>query len=557
MTVIRSDTPGQPLAWPQLILVTAGAYVAFIVVKTAYSYWKKVHTPLRRLPGPKGGHFFFGHMRQLLDSDTLAAMHGWAAEHGDTYVIRGIAGAYQLVTTDTRALTHILFASNIFHKSEGRRKQLEALLGKGLLFSEGERHRDQRRIMNPAFGHAQVRDMTETFLATAAQLCELWNDRCNDAGGTARVDIFDWLSKATLDIIGKTGFDYEFNALNDNGTRNELAQAFDFVLRQKLSRWAQASILINEYVPTLAMFLPNPLSRNMANGRAMMDRICTKIVQAKKQEILAELGGHVEKKSVGGKDLLSLLMRANLAADVEPSQRLTDLEVLDQIPTFIMAGHETTRQVILHATQTTWALHKLSLYPEVQRKLRAELLDIGTDMPSLDELNSLPYLDHVARESLRLNGAVGYLGREVFEDDAIPLGAPMVDARGNTISQIKVQKGDGVLIPIRLVNHSKAIWGPDADEFRPERWEHIPSGASSIPGIAPNLMTFIGGPRSCIGHRFATAEFKALLFQIIRRFEVHPAIDEAELSGRSGLVIRPQLRKDNSTQLPILITPVA
>lgn len=461
MTVIRNDVPSQPLAWPQLILVTVCAYATFSILKTAYSYWRTVRSPLRRLPGPKGGHFFFGHMRQLLDSDTLAAMHDWASAHGDAYAIRGIAGAYQLVTTDTRALTHILFASNVFQKSEGRRKVLEALLGKGLLFSEGERHRDQRRIMNPAFGHAQVRDMTDVFLATASQLCDLWADRCNDAGGTARVDIFDWLSKATLDIIGKTGFDYEFNALNDNGTRNELAQAFDFVLRQKLSRWAQASILINEYAPTLAMFLPNPLARNMANGRALMDRICTKIVQAKKQEILAELGGRVEKKSVGGKDLLSLLMRANLAADVDPSQRLTDLEVLDQIPTFIMAGHETT------STQTTWALHKLSLYPDVQKKLRAELMEVGTDMPTLDELNSLPYLDHVARESLRLNGAVGYLGREVFEDDIIPLGAPMLDAQGNSISQIKVQKGDGVLIPIRLVNHSKAIWGPDADEFRP------------------------------------------------------------------------------------------
>ncbi|EJD37741.1 cytochrome P450 [Auricularia subglabra TFB-10046 SS5] len=543
----------QSLSWAQLALAAVSSYVAYQFVSEAYGYWRKSRSPLRHLPGPRtGGNFLFGHLRVMFGGEGNEVQRGWAKDYGETFSIRGMLGKYQLITTDTRANTHILFASHVFQKPAGQRRGIVRFLGEGVLFTEGEQHRDQRRILNPAFGFSHVRDMTDIFLDKSLQLREILTNKCIDAGGTARINALDWLSKATLDAIGKAGFDYEFGTLNENGVTNELAEAFEGVLRKDTTPWQQVRFLLNNQFPLIRAIAPGARARASDYSKKKMDEIGMRIVQEKKAAILAEMGsGRIEKKAVGGKDLISLLLQANLAADLEPSQRLSDEEVLAQIPTFLVAGHETT------SNSTTWAMYSLARYPEMQKKLRDELQQVGTDRPTLDMLNALPYLDQVSRETLRLHTVVTQVTREAVEDDVIPLGAPIRDRNGNLISNIKVRKGDQVQVPIYLVNRSKAIWGPDADEFRPERWDNVPAEASTIPGITPNLMSFIGGPRSCIGHRFAVAEMKALLFHIVRGFEFRLAVDPSELWSRTGVIMRPQLRKDNSIQLPLYITPVA
>ncbi|EJD45579.1 cytochrome P450 [Auricularia subglabra TFB-10046 SS5] len=524
MTSIYSDYSTRLTSWAKLALCTLVAYAAFKFLEAIYTYWTSIRSPLRVLPGPKGASWLFGHMRQLLSLENTSILYEWTAQYGDTFAIRGIFGV-----------------------SERHRDQASHFLRSCWLQSSLV---PQRRLMNPAFGHAHVRDMTPTFLEASAQLCDILHNLCMNAGGTARVDMLDWLSKTTLTIIGKAGFDYDFNALNEKGVKSELAVAFERFLRSNPTTWVKIRVLIDEYAPRLGAVLPNPRAKVMAEVRAQLEAICMRIVLEKKQAILAELGGHVEKKAVVGKDLISLLLRANLAADLEPSQRLTDKEVLDQIPTLLVAGEWSL------CNQTAWTLFKLATHPAIQAKLRAEVQQVGTDMPTLDELNSLDYLDHVAREALRLDSVVAYLPREVVQDDVIPLGVPARNASGDVISQLKVQKGDGVLIPVRVINRSKAIWGPDAEEFRPERWESLPTATSSIPGISPHLMTFIGGPRSCIGHRFAVAEIKVLLFHIVRRFEFRLAVDAADIYSTSNASLRPQLRGDDSFQMPLLMSPV-
>ncbi|EJD50642.1 cytochrome P450 [Auricularia subglabra TFB-10046 SS5] len=533
----------QSLSWTRLALAAVGSYVAYQFLSAAYGYLRNSRSPLRNLPGPrKGGNFLFGHTLATFQDESNKLELEWARDYGETFVIRGILGKYQLITMDARANTHTLFASHIYQKPLFERSVITGFLG------EVEQHRDQRRILNPAFGFSHIRDLTGIFLDKSAQLQlrEILTNKCIDAGGTARIDAVGWLSKATLDIIGKAGFDYEFDTLNENGPMDELAKAFDETLRKDAPTWDQIRMLINYQFPLIRAIAPGPGDRAAAFGRKKMDEIGMCIVQEKKQEILEEMGGgRIEKKAVGGKDLISLLLQANLAEDLEPSLRLSDSEVLAQIPSFLVA-------VLI-----SWALYSLSTHPEIQKKLRAELVEVTTENPRLDMLNALPYLDYVTRETLRLHNVVAKSTREAMQDDIIPLGTPIKDLSGNLISSIKVNKGDQVHVPIFLVNHNKAIWGPDADEFRPERWENVPSEASSIPGITPNLLTFLGGPRGCIGHRFAVAEFKALLFHFVRGFEFRLAVDPSEVYSRSAGLTSPQLRTDNSVQLPIYITPIA
>lgn len=127
---------------------------------------------------------------------------------------------------------------------------------------------------------------------------------------------------------------------------------------------------------------------------------------------------------------------------------------------FLVAGHETT------SNATTWCLYALTQAPDVQQKLREELLTVATDNPTMDELNALPYLDAVVRETMRVHAPVPSSIRIATRDDVIPLNTPYVDVRGQVHDAVRVSKGSPIFIPILAINRSKALWGEDAHEFR-------------------------------------------------------------------------------------------
>lgn len=183
-----------------------------------------------------------------------------------------------------------------------------------------------------------------------------------------------------------------------------------------------------------------------------------------------------------------------------------------------------------------WALVELSRHPEKQQRLRRELLDaFSTHDPTHDDfMAALPYLDSILRETLRLHPPVTQLVRIVSlnpqltlylshqspilflsskaeEDDILPLGTQIKDASGASTEFISVAKGQQVITPIRALNCSEALWGPDAAEFSPERWLDNEKGlteeAKAIQGYH-HMFTFGDGPRICIGRAFASAEFK-------------------------------------------------
>lgn len=186
-----------------------------------------------------------------------------------------------------------------------------------------------------------------------------------------------------------------------------------------------------------------------------MQRIGKELIRHRTQAMLGE--EMVEDKEVEkdmadlkGRDLLSVLVQANLDFDVPESQLMSDEEVLartrpipriisavthvlnyTEIPTFLVAGHETT------STQTMWALYSLSLLPKVQQKLRDELLGVFTDTPTMDELDALPYLDAVTRETLRVHAAVPVTVRVAVKDGVIPVSEPFVDRKGQVRKEIR------------------------------------------------------------------------------------------------------------------------
>jgi len=259
--------------------------------------------------------------------------------------------------------------------------------------------------------------------------------------------------------------------------------------------------------------------------------------------------GAVEKQNVRGHDLLSLLIKSNIASDTAENMRMSDSEVLSQIPTFLLAGNETVSAAV------SWTLFALCCQPAVQAKLRTELRTCPTDSPTMEQLNTLPYLEAVVREVLRLYAPVSSTQRIAEHDAEIPLQKPFTDKRGVLQSTIRVSKGDLVTIPIRLLNRSTELWGENANEFRPERWEDVPEAVNGLPSVYGHLLTFIAGAHACIGYRFSVVEMKALLFTLLRGFEFELALPAEDIVRTSTVVGRPGIASNPAAgaQLPLLI----
>lgn len=491
----------------------------------------------------------YGNLKEIFAAENSVLHEGWVAKYGNTIKYKGWLSRNRLFTVDTRALNYILSHSNEYQKPALARYNLGEVLGEGLLIVEGEQHRQQRRIMNPAFGPAQIRELTEIFVEKAQKLCLFWRNEISKSGEPARIDVLNGLSKMTLDVIGLAGFNYEFDSLNIDGKPNELNQAFSVMFRS-LEGFAIVFPLLKALIPPLRL-IPDGRSRRIAKARKVMRRMGMELITKKKAEILRAAAGEKEKDNLQSRDLLTLLIKANLATDLPESHRLSDEDVLAQVPTFLVAGHETT------SNATAWCLYALTQAPEVQQKLRDELWSIPTENPSMDELNELPYLEAVVRETMRVHAPVPSTIRVAMTDDVIPLDTPFVDVHGQVQDSIRVKKGDPIFIPILVINRSKALWGEDAFEFKPERWESVPDAVQHIPGVWANQMSFLGGPRACIGYRFSLIEMKALIFALVRAFEFELAVPPEEIIKKSTAVQRPLVRSEmvKGCQLPLLIKP--
>ncbi|KAG8743097.1 hypothetical protein FRC10_000397 [Ceratobasidium sp. 414] len=402
--------------------------------------------------------------------------------------------------------------------------------------------------MNPSFGSSHVRALLPVFWEKSTRLKDiLVNIAKSHSEGEAVIDVLPWIGHATLDIIGVAGFDYHFNSL-DNDDKDELSAAFrkGFQSGQSIS----AFTILQRFVPILQYLIPDERTRAQAEASAIMRRIGLKLIADKRASLAHELKTG---STAQGRDLLTLLIKSNMAYENE-GQRMTDDEVLAQISTFLLAGHETT------GTSTTWALYALARHPDAQRRLRKELLESGLgDEPNMADLDKLSYLDHVVHECLRLYPAVPASPREAAHEVHIPTSRAFKDRTGVERTSVLIQKGDLIVLPILAMNRNKEIWGEDSAEFRyafgavasdansfslvfvrPERWDDLPEAAKTMPGVWGHLMTM-----------------KALLYTLVRaiEFDIDPdiKIESKSLSARPLVVSRPE----QGNQMPLICKPVS
>ncbi|GMK59047.1 hypothetical protein CspeluHIS016_0700620 [Cutaneotrichosporon spelunceum] len=542
----------------QALGLLALGFVVGLVGTWIYLYpYSSIVSSSRNLPGPPSEHPIIGNLLFLTRRQHPRPVYqAWIDKYGPTGRLRGLLGVERIYTADPVAISHILQHADQWPKSKTTGLMLRRMLGNGLITAEGSDHRRQRRVLNPAFSPRAVKEMTPIFFDKAravrekfAQLLEepanqhrvvvVDTDSLETHAKGAKIDVGLLMEQATLDTIGAAGFDYDFATLFSH--RSELLDAFHSAIKA-MQASAFVSALQNRFA--LLNALPTPGQKLGKASRATMNRVGDRIV-ADKTRAITRMG--IEKDTdIGTADLLSRLIRANMATDLEDRERLTNREVQAQICTFIFAGSETTGVAL------TWALYRLATNKAMQDRLRAELVTLS-EHPDIDEIHALPFLEKFTREILRVDSPVPGVGREPASKTTLPLSRPVQGRDGKMIDSVTIDKGTEVVLLIGNVNRDPAIWGPDADEFNPDRYDR--PALASVPGVYGNLLTFIGGPRNCIGWRLALAEFKIILFTVLRAYEL-AEVPGTELRSETTLGIMRTRCNEEGVVVPLLVRPV-
>ncbi|KAN0087796.1 Cytochrome P450 [Tylopilus felleus] len=538
-------------------LVVLSSLLAVVVALIVFAdlialLWRQYFSPLQRLRGPPSKSFLYGNLREMYNQENTGLLYDWEATYGSTYAYKGFFAGSRLLTTDLSAVTHILTRSDAYQKPDFVRDNLAAM-GAGsesVLTTEGDVHRRQRRILNPAFTASNVKRLTPVFKEKASQLRDIWIRLSKD--NSQPIDVLVWLSRATLDVIGIAGFGYRFNALS--GQNDELADAYHLIFTT--AKKLQLRTILEAWIPLLRKFRPH--SEEMEKAHHHLTRIGLELIGERKKTTINEIDArrcwdnkwNDDSLSPIAPDLLSVLVQSNMASFA--SQRMTTPEVLCQISTILIAGYETSSSAL------TWCLYALASAPQCQNRLREAVHSVDLDSPTLDDdISQLEYLDWVVRETLRFHAPVTWTMRMATEDDEIPVQQPFWDKYGELNRTIKIAKHDIVTIPIQAINKSGSIWGQDAHIFRPERWKNPPQGSKAIQGLYSNILTFLNGNRGCIGYRFALAEIKMFLFTLVRDLEF--TVDPSVIIEKTFNVVARPVEKSGTTsgnRMPLFIRAV-
>ncbi len=390
-----------------------------------------------------------------------------------------MGGEHLFIASDPAVIRDVLVTHNQnFHKSRGL-ERTKRVLGEGLLTSEDAFHLRQRRLIQPAFHRERIAAYATTMVEYANRIRSGW------ANG-ATLDVASEMSRLTLLIVGKTLFDADVEA-----QAREIGDAMTGLMR---SFWT-TMLPFGEALERL----PIPHLRRGRHARERLDRIIYGIIR--------------ERRASGADrgDLLSMLL---LAQDDEDKGRgMTDRQVRDEAMTIFLAGHETT------ANALTWTWYLLSQAPDVERRLHDEIAAVLSGrLPTVADVERLPYATRVVTESMRLYPPAWLVGRRAVNEYSI--NGYHVPPRS-------------IIVMSQWIVHRDARHYADPEHFDPDRW--TPEFKARLPRFA--YFPFGGGPRQCIGESFAWMELVLLVATIAQRwrFELapnHPVVPHAAITLR-------------------------
>ena len=422
-------------------------------------------------PGPKSK--FAAGIFIDLRRDPLGFLRRAAAEYGDVYHLQ-LGPRHNYLINNPEHIKNILCAPQGMARSN--HPSIKRLLGKGLITSQAEFHRRQRRLIQPAFHRGQIALWSTVMTDYATQMIAGWND-----GET--LNISEEMSRLALSIIVNTMSGSDVQKV----TEGHLGVVWSTVMGM--------SHLHNlPFLTDFLLKLPLPNTRRLEKAVRSLDETIYRMIAERR------------KSGEARQDLLSILI--GMWDSETDSGGLTDREIRDEVLTMFTAGHETISNALV------WTCYLLSQHAPVEKALHAELDSVlGGRVPTADDLPRLPYTKMVFSESMRMYPPVWVIARRNVED--YRLGDYLIPA-------------GSFLYLSQYVLHHDSRYFPDPDRFDPLRW--TPEAIAERPKFS--YFPFGGGPRQCVGEGFAWMEGILTLATVAQHWKL-------ELAPRHKVEIEP------------------
>lgn len=424
-------------------------------------------------PASVSGLPFVGSMLDFA-RDPIRFITGLQQKYGD-FVVFSLVGNKGVLLSDPKQIERVLLDTGKHYSKFNPTYTLRTILGNGLVTSEGDFWKRQRKLMAPAFHHQSIKQYADQMVAYTQDMAQSWQS------GSTR-DIHEDMMTLTQRIIMKVLFDVD---VRDNA--GEASKAFNAMMHALGAQMKGPEAVLPPFIQT-------PTRVNMHKGVAYIDGLLLEIIEKRRAE------------GSERRDLLTMLMDAR----DDEGQPMSTQQLLDEIRTLYLAGHETT------AATLSWAWHLLSQNPEAYAKVEAEVKQVlNGRTATADDVPNLAFCNAIIKESLRLYPVAWVTQRVAAED--VEIGGYAVD------------KGTWIWLSPWILHHDPR-WFDQPDAFMPERW--LKPKAEQPPREV--YIPFGGGPHICIGNGLAMMEAVLLLATLLQshHVEIHPDHHvEYELAG--------------------------
>ncbi|XP_058126923.1 cytochrome P450 4d2-like [Anopheles coustani] len=393
---------------------------------------------------------------------------------------------------------------------------IELWLGQGLLISKGEKWFHRRKIITPTFHFKILEGFASVFNREAGILIEKLRPH---AGSGQEFDIYEPISLYALDSICITSMGVDINAQNDptNQYVRDVKRMSELILLRIFH-------VLASFPRVYWYLMPNAWEQRKLIRR--LHAFTDSVIQRRRQQLMSAKMNSDSDNTAADDDeesnlyskrrdtFLDLLL--NVTVDGES---LSDLDIREEVDTFMFEGHDTTTSGI------AFTFYQLAKHPDIQEKLYQEIVDIlGADHRTVpltySTLQNFPYLDMVVKESLRLLPPVSFIGRRLVDD---------VEING-----ITVPAGTDITIPIYVIHRNPDVY-PEPERFDPERFSE-----QSTQRRGPyDYIPFSIGSRNCIGQRYALMEMKVTIVRMISHYQILPGDTMHEVRLKTDLVLRP------------------
>ena len=423
---------------------------------------------------PNGLSFIGTYQRAIkLVNNPLKSIGESVERFGDSYSVYSGLTDRMILTQDPEFIDYILKKNHRnYHKSKMVTKNLAKFIGNGLLSSNGSYWLRQRRLIQPGFHIQKIQRLYGIMEKTI-------DDYLSHFPTGERIDIYPLMNRLAFDIVIKTLFDIALPKKTVDELSRFISETQEFVIRD-----------IRQPYKSWWFALNGEVKYNLKNSAWARDIL---------REIIRKRKATTEKFN----DLLDMLLDARYE---DTGESMTEDQILDEIFILIIAGHETSANVL------TWMSYLLANQPDEIEKLRQTTKDI-----SIMDCVSHGGITNVIQESMRLYPPAYASDRVALEDDRF--------------KNYSFKKGTVVVLYYYGLHRNPKFW-PDPDSFKPDRF--IQTDKEGLKTFYP----FGGGPRLCIGNNFAMAEMSLFLQAFIQRFNIYPTDSIPQM--RPLLTLRPE-----------------